>query len=139
MALTAYGQTIVDARHPEVPFDSKPRGLTDGQLDDLQRQCAEVLVGIRREIDRRYGVKTSLSERGAPWERGDYAHWIDHRYKVRTPKGQWFVSEPYLMDGDDIVDLARLVNEGWDVLIGAERARWFPGATTAVELRRGER
>lgn len=74
------------------------------------------------------------------WEfdRSRLGHWFDHPYRlVNRNKGiTIFVAEPYQINGEDLVQLAALEQEGWDVTIWPEKALHFPGSTTAVWLRK---
>lgn len=129
--------------------------MTWRQLDQLER-CAAALMGvIRTEEYRRHGMKQRVWNETSPApgaKRVHFGHgyhgymqtdgrvWIDHPYILHYPpredgrKVKAYVSEPYRVFSDGVKRLAELVDEGWSVDIGAERALHFPGHTVQIKL-----
>ena len=63
--------------------------------------------------------------------------WEDHRYMLRHQElPTIYVSEPYDLDGDDFGEMAKLVNEGWDVRIVPHKSLWNPGSTIPIWMSR---
>lgn len=136
-----YGVAITDSRRPRIPFDADLESLDWQELDQLERQAAELLARIREQEDRRVGWKTSGSiVRGAPWPNDHGAipwrEWIDHPYKLLVGGTQIFVSEPYHLTNESLPELAALAESGWDIAITGRQARWFPGSTIAIGFSR---
>lgn len=67
---------------------------------------------------------------GATWRA-----WMDHAYALTHPEyGRVLVGEPYTLDAEAILDLARLVQLGYDVRVTLRRALHFPGGTLRVSV-----
>lgn len=62
-------------------------------------------------------------------------HFLDHLYMLKKDGRTIYCSEPYGLDSEDIVELARLIEEGWQVSIG-QAPLWYPGRTTQILIRR---
>jgi len=62
--------------------------------------------------------------------------WVDHAYRRRRDGRTEYIAEPYHLDPDDIADLHRLGQDGWDVWITAQSARHYPARTLVVSLTR---
>jgi len=43
-----------------------------------------------------------------------------------------YVAEPYSLEGDDFVELAELVKDGWHVQISEGLSLWNPGQTIPI-------
>lgn len=134
---------LINPNRPSVDLDANPVDLSDGDLDTLEREAAEIMQACRREWDRRIGIRTTRGIiRGAPWTRDGFVpghHWIDHPYAELHDGAKDFVSKPYNLGTDDLADLLVVARRGWDVTITAARARWFPGHTLHIRLSKDER
>lgn len=97
---------------------------------------AEKMRQERIEVIRKRGVDIR------PWHPGfrfylKYGEgcWIDHPYRLKGPNGQnVYVSEPYELGPRAIQQLAKMVEDGWNVTIRADDAIWYPGRTLAIYL-----
>jgi hypothetical protein len=63
--------------------------------------------------------------------------WADHLYMLRHSElPTIYVSEPYDLDGDDFGEMAKLVDDGWDVRIVPHKSLWNPGSTIPIWMSR---
>jgi hypothetical protein len=108
---------------------------TAQELDDLERACASVMAAIRKEMTRRDNleIRPFSPRRKAPRLAG-------YRYVLVNPqvRDEILVFEPNELDGDAILELAKLVRRGWRVIVEAQTALYFPGRTIAVALTKGD-
>lgn len=116
-------------------------------LNEMQKMASPRMERIGRETDHNYSV---LKARGfrlvKGWDSkfprfGDrkpeygqrYYDWQDHYYMLRRKSGSTvYVSEPYDICSDVILDLAKLIKDGWRVDIMVNLSLWNPGATTPI-------
>ena len=111
----------------------------EDQEDDLCRMLESVLWLIRRQDLKRAGWMQRRWDRHGPGVKGgahDWytdARWIDHPMRLtKTGAPTIYVSEPYNLSDEGILELAELVKKGWDIHISAWRAVHFPGHTLAI-------
>lgn len=109
---------------------------TTKELDDLERVCASVMAAARKEVSRRDDCVSG------PWKRrrGGRLPVVPSlsrvaRYRVVDVKSgvETYVLEPYQLDEQAILDLARVVRTSrWGVRISAEHSEYFPGRSLTV-------
>lgn len=72
----------------------------------------------------------------APYISGESLHFLDHHYRITCPdRTKVYAVEPYGVESDDLIELARLCDAGWEVSIG-QFPLWYPGRTTPILMRR---
>ena len=63
--------------------------------------------------------------------------WEDHRYMLSHRElPTIYVSEPYDLYDEAFGEMAKLVEEGWDVRIVIDRSLWNPGRTIPIWMSR---
>ena len=63
--------------------------------------------------------------------------WEDHIYRLmHSERETIYVSEPYDLDGEDFGEMAKLVEDGWDVRIVQDKALGNPGSTIPIWMSR---
>jgi hypothetical protein len=63
--------------------------------------------------------------------------WEDHRYMLRhSALPTVYVSEPYGLAGEDFGEMAKLVDDGWNVRIVMHKSLWNPGSTIPIWMSR---
>ena len=63
--------------------------------------------------------------------------WVDHPYVLQNSEGHAvYVSEHYGLTPRVLAQLCELVEQGWDVTVGADRSLYLPGSTVAIWVER---
>ena len=63
--------------------------------------------------------------------------WEDHLYMLKHRElPTIYVSEPYDLGDEDFGEMAKLVEEGWDVRIVLHKSLWNPGSTIPIWMSR---
>jgi hypothetical protein len=65
-------------------------------------------------------------------------HFLDHLYMLKYGNYVTYCSEPYGLEAEDLIELAFLTTDGWDVSIG-QLPIWYPGRTTQIMIRKRKR
>lgn len=117
-------------------------GLSDGDLDDMERVALGMVVSLRHERMRRAGWKiTEWRRRGAPIDLDrHYGGVVDHPYSIILKDGTvaWVV-EPYEAGPGELADLKGRLEPGeWKITVRPDWSLHFPANTTAVWIMRRE-
>lgn len=102
-------------------------GLLQGALSAVLKEC-RVRRFKRKPWDRRGPGTSGITISGG---------YLDHisRHVNKETKEVVYRSEPYQLCGNDIVELAALVERGWSVVIHGD-SPYYPGWTVAIDMER---
>lgn len=115
------------------------KNMSWDELDDIRRFASKIIQCTKLEEMRRRKVTLSYDWKRGPGvtECGELPSigWADHCRTLFTKrKKDGFISFPYSFDNDSIKDLAKRVDEGWDVEVSGTKNVYYPGETVAVRF-----
>lgn len=122
-------------------FRTYDKALTDLHDEAAARRVADLSSYLREGGWQCQEWAAQPEDPGVTKRRGllQFASWMDHSYKLITPKGEEiFVAEPYELGRIALAELARLSRQGWRVSVRPDLALHYPGRTLAVWVRRQE-
>ena len=126
----------------EEGFESRGEALQrlggDGALNERGRAAARAiqLVGdrLRQEGWRRVGWSDRPMQ-----DQPTHGEWVDHPYALEHQDGRFvYVSEHYGLTPKVVAELVMLMNQGWDVTVGADRTLYLPNHTVAIWVERAD-
>ena len=121
--------------------------MTYRELDDLRRHGSAIAGAAFGEMYLQSGISILPKDGGAPGIKklkggsyiGDpevFKVIRDHGYRLKYPDGSVvYMEEPYDFDWTDVMQMARLVENGWQIKFGGP-AMHVPGLTIPIQYKR---